>query len=83
MTHKSSSTKAHNGSSRSTSSQSSGSSHRKSHKHSSSHSSKEPVQRYVQDERDYRSHAVQEYDAYQDISRREHSEKLKDVIRRV
>jgi hypothetical protein len=82
MTHKSS-TKAHNGSSRSTSSKSSGSSHRKSHKHSSSHSSNEPVERFVQDERDYRSHAVQEYDAYQEASRKKHSEMLRDVVRRV
>jgi hypothetical protein len=83
MTHKSLSTKAQNGSSRSSSSRSSGSSDKKSHKHSSSRSSKESVERYVQDERDYRSHAVQEYDACQEASRREHSERLRDVVRRV
>lgn len=83
MTRKSSSTKAHNGSSRSTLSQSSGSSDKKSHKHSSSQSRNEPVERYVQEESDYRSNAVQEYDVCQEASRREHSERLKDVMRGV
>jgi hypothetical protein len=77
----SSSTKAHNGSSRSTSSRSSGSSHGKSHKHS--HSSKEGVERYVQDERDYKSYAVKDYDPCQEAARRKHSEMLRDVVGKV
>jgi len=79
----SSSTKAHNGSSRSTSSRSSGSSHGKSHKNKHSHSSKEGVERYVQDERDYKSYAVKDYDPCQGEARRKHSEMLRDVVGKV
>jgi len=34
----------------------------------------------VQDERDYKSYAVEEYDPYQEEERRKHQEGLKEVV---
>jgi hypothetical protein len=92
MTHKlssshESSTKAHNGSSHSrssshTSSRSFGSSRSQPHKYSF-HSCKETVERYVQEERDYKSYAVKDYDLCQEAAKRKHSKILRDVVRRV
>ncbi|CZR55739.1 uncharacterized protein PAC_05627 [Phialocephala subalpina] len=81
MAHKGSSTKAHNGSTKPVKSSSHPS---KSHKHtdkaSKASSSQERVDRFIKDDRDYKSHAVTEYDPYQDEARRQHEEQLKDVI---
>jgi hypothetical protein len=79
MPESSSSKKGHNGSAR-------GSSHSHSHKHK--HHSKESegkdklVDRFVRDERDYRSYAVTEYDPLQEEARRRREERLRDVVGR-
>ncbi|KAL2061297.1 hypothetical protein VTL71DRAFT_7570 [Oculimacula yallundae] len=86
----SSSTKGHNGSHKG-----SLSSRREtfttSDKHKTSASSKQKqksgagegsVERFVRDERDYRSFAVEEYDPHQEAAKQSHAEKLKDVVQK-
>ncbi|KAL5327700.1 hypothetical protein ACEPPN_005404 [Leptodophora sp. 'Broadleaf-Isolate-01'] len=87
MTHTgSSSTKAHSGSQKGSSSSTSSTSHK--HKHISSFSStkkkssEDRVERFVQDERDHRSLAVEEFDAHQEAAKQSHVEKLKDVVKK-
>jgi hypothetical protein len=70
--------KAYNGSAKDSSS-----THK--HKHKYSHSSKSPqetVDKYVKDERDYRSYAVTEYDPYQQEARKERQDRIRDVVER-
>lgn len=75
---KTSSTKAHNGSSKN--------GHSSSHKHTQkSHKSKDDekadiVERFVRDERDHRSYAVSEFDAHQEAARRRHRDELASVV---
>ena len=76
MPDSSSSKKGHNGSARGSSN---------SHSHNHKHHSKEKdqlVDRFVRDERDYRSYAVTEYDPLQEEARRRRDERLKDVVGR-
>ena len=40
------------------------------------------MDRYVQGERDHRSHAVADYDTYQEGAKDRHAEQLKDVVGR-
>ena len=40
------------------------------------------MDRFVKDERDYRSNAVGEYDAYQDYAKRIHREELEKIVGR-
>lgn len=42
--------------------------------------SQEPLKRFVCDDRDYRSHAVAEYDAYQVQAKKARVESLKKVV---
>jgi len=79
----SSSKKANNGSTKSSSHKSS--THHQSSKTSSKTSGssterEERVEKYVQDGRDHRSYAVQEYDPYQEAAKGQHREQLKEVV---
>jgi hypothetical protein len=42
--------------------------------------SQEPLKRFICDDRDYRSHAVSEFDAHQEDARKTREEKLKKVV---
>ena len=81
----SSSTKAHSGSHRgSSSSHNSNSSHSHTHSTSSSSSknksSSEIVDRFVREERDHRSFAVEEFDAHQESAKQSHADMLVDAV---
>ena len=41
------------------------------------------VDHFVNDEQDFRSYVVKEYDAHQEASMKSHGEALKDIVRRV
>jgi hypothetical protein len=81
---KSSSTKAQNGSFKgghSSSSHKHGHSTNKSKDSTKADNDKEVVvERFVDDERDYRSYAVTEFDAHQEAARRRHRDDLIDVV---
>lgn len=88
----SSSKRAHNGSSASvsrTSSQlksktsSSKSKSKSSHSYAKKEEKEERLNRYVHDERDFRSYAVKEYDALQEDARRKHKKEIREVLRGV
>jgi len=75
MANSGSSNKAHNGSANGkTSSHAS--------KKSKDHHSQHTVERYIQDARDVRSYAVKEYDPYQAAEKKQHREKLKEVVKK-
>jgi len=80
----SSSTKAHSGSHKGSSSHRSKTSH--SHKHSKSSSSSknkssdEIVDRFVREDRDHRSFAVEEFDAHQESAKQSHADILRDAV---
>ncbi|KAF8863121.1 hypothetical protein BDZ45DRAFT_670716 [Acephala macrosclerotiorum] len=82
MAHKGSSTKAHHGSAKSAKASSRSKPHSKKHADKSSKSSAtgEQVDRFIKDDRDYKSHAVMEYDPCQDEAKRQHEEQLKGVV---
>lgn len=70
-----SSKKARRGSAKSTSS-----SHASSHTSSKSSEHETPIDRYIKEERDYKSHAVADYDPYQEAARLRHEKQLRDVV---
>lgn len=77
--HSASSTKAHNGSANGSST------HEASYPPSTSngtHISSKQVDRYVADERDHRSYAVEEYDPHQEAAKKRKRESLKEVVDR-
>jgi hypothetical protein len=73
-----SSKRVHNDSSQGTSLHSL--SHTHTHTHSQQWAQEELIERYVSDERDYRSYAVKEYDLCQEEARRKHDEGLREVM---
>lgn len=80
-----SSTKAQNGSSKSGRKHSHmHSSHSHSHHHfQSTHSDRGAIAEwFMHDERDHRSFAVKEFDAYQEAAKRKHEEELKFVVKK-
>jgi hypothetical protein len=89
----SSSKRAHNGSSasvsRTSSSQlksktsSSKPKSKSSHSYAKKEEKEERLNRYVHDERDFRSYAVKEYDALQEDARRKHKKEIREVLRGV
>jgi len=76
----SSSQQAHHGSAQGSESHHSSSSHVFSSR--SSHSREEAVARFMKEERDFKSYAVKEYDAYQAAAKLRHKEALKEVVQR-
>ncbi|CZT09614.1 uncharacterized protein RCO7_03719 [Rhynchosporium graminicola] len=63
-------------------SSSSSSSPKNSTSNSKSVSNPETLERFVRDERDHRSYAVEQYDAYQEAEKRKREERLRDVVRK-
>jgi len=53
-----------------------------SHKFTSSESGVKPIDRYVKEDREYRSLAVGEYNSHQKAARAKHQEDLRDVVGR-
>ncbi|KAH7379700.1 hypothetical protein BKA64DRAFT_713746 [Cadophora sp. MPI-SDFR-AT-0126] len=76
----SSSTKAHSGSHKGSTSHKSSSSQKHSESSPKNKSSGEIVERFVQEDRDHRSFAIEEYDAHQEAARQSHAEKLRDAV---
>ncbi|CZT10878.1 uncharacterized protein RAG0_15210 [Rhynchosporium agropyri] len=62
------------------SSPSSSSSPKNSTSNSKSVTNPETLERFVRDERDHRSYAVEQYDAYQEAEKRKREERLRDVV---
>ena len=75
--------KAHHGSAKSGSSHKSSSNHHHDFYGSSSQAEQEQlVDRYVNDERDYKSYAVEEYDPHQGAAQLQHQAQLREVLKR-
>ncbi|RDW60572.1 hypothetical protein BP6252_11955 [Coleophoma cylindrospora] len=73
----SSSRKAHHGSQNSSTT----SSHNYSYPSSAAIPRAKPIDRYVAEERDYKSYTVQQYDAFQEEARRRHEQQLLEVFK--
>ncbi|TVY73603.1 hypothetical protein LSUE1_G005249 [Lachnellula suecica] len=75
-----SSTTAHKGSTSKATSLPSKAPHKFSSQGSTSSDGVKPIDRYTTEEKDYRSHAVGEYDPYQNRAKERQEQHLKDVV---